>query len=212
MSIIIVASHHKAGSTYAKKCFYEVASILGFCFDFYGFSECPDVLSSSLSSESVLCFSHARYVDIKSILSRFGRGSCKLVHIIRDPRTLIVSAMKYHLDSDEHWLSEPREKFAGASYQEALRALPSYSDQLIFEMMNGSRGTLLDMSQIYNEGIATATIRLEEISWDTTGVAHGQLSAHLVDESLQLALIKSVFLKHSLFSLRIPPKHARTMV
>jgi hypothetical protein len=212
MSIIIVASHHKAGSTYAKKCFYEVASILGFRFKFYGFGECPDALSSSLSSESILCFSHARYVDIKSILNQFGRESCKLVHIIRDPRTLIVSATKYHLDSDEYWLSEPRDKFAGASYQEALRALPCYSDQLIFEMMNGSRGTLLDMAQIYNEGIATATIKLEEISWDTTGISHGQLSAHLVDDSLLLPLIKSVFLKHSLFSLLTPPRHARTMV
>jgi len=106
----------------------------------------------------------------------------------------------------------PRDKFAGASYQEALRALPCYSDQLIFEMMNGSRETLLDMAQIYNEGIATATIKLEEISWDKTGIAHGQLSAHLVDDSLLLPLIKSVFLRNSLFSLPTPPRHARTMV
>ena len=212
MSIIIVASHHKAGSTYAKKCFSELAPILDFRFNFYGFGELPDALNSSLSNREILCFSHARYADIDTLVNRFGQESCKIVHIIRDPRTLIISAAKYHLDSDEPWLLEPTEKYGGVSYQQSLRALTSYPDQLIFEMMNGSRGTLGDMAKIYKQRIATITIRLEDLSWDISGDPHHQLSEHLVDDPATLESIKSVFLKHSLFYLQVPPAHARTMV
>lgn len=212
MSVIIVASHHKGGSTYAKKCFFEVATILGYRFEFYGFGELPDLLSLSFSKNTILCFSHARYDDLEALVSRVGQDSCKLVHIIRDPRTLIVSATKYHLDSDEQWLSQPIKKYGDLSYQQSLRTLPCYSDQLIFEMTNGTRGTLADMSRIYMERIATITIRLEEISWDVSGWTHQHLSEHLVDDSRLLGSIKSVFLKYSLFSLQTPPRHSRTMV
>jgi len=212
MPVIIVASHHKAGSTYAKNCFFEVATILGYRFEFYGFGELPDLISSSFQKDTILCFSHARLDDLVALVSRVGLDSCKLVHIIRDPRTLIVSATKYHLDSDERWLSQPMKKYGGLSYQQFLRTLPSYPDQLIFEMTNGTRGTLADMSRIYMERIATITIRLEDISWDVSGWTHQHLSEHLVDDSLLLGSIKSVFLKHSLFSLQTPPRHSRTMV
>ena len=212
MSIIIVASHHKAGSTYARKCFSEVAAILNFRFNFYGFGELPDVRNPSISNKEILCFSHARYADIETLVSQLGQESFKLVHIIRDPRTLIISATKYHHDSDEPWLLEPTEKCGGVSYQQSLRALSCYPDQLVFEMMNGSCGTLSDMARIYNQRIATITIRLEDVSWDASGATHHQLSEHLVDDSEALESIKSVFLKHSLFSLPVPPVHARTMV
>ena len=115
MSIIIVASHHKAGSTYARKCFSEVAAILNFRFNFYGFGELPNLRSPSISIKEILCFSHARYADIEALVSQLGQKFFKLVHIIRDPRTLIISATKYHHDSDEPWLLEPTEKYGGAT-------------------------------------------------------------------------------------------------
>jgi len=212
MSIIIVACHHKAGSSYAKKCFSEVASILGRDYHFFGFGELPGTYTQLHLANQILCFSHARYDHLEAIVSRLRGGQCKLVHFIRDPRTLIVSATKYHINSDEHWLSIPKTVYGGKSYQQYIKDLPCYSDQMIFEMSHGSLGALQQMGGIHTRNLATITIKLEEISWDRSGLVHQQLSEHLTDESAMQRSIKSVFLKYSLFSLQAPPKHARTML
>lgn len=60
------------------------------------------------------------------------------LHVIRDPRDLIVSAANYHVRSAEPWLHLPREIFGGRSYQEAISALPNLEDRLIFEMDHSS--------------------------------------------------------------------------
>ncbi len=212
MSIIVVASHHKAGSSYAKRCFSEVASVLGHDFRFFGFGELPSICTLFHPANQILCFSHARYEHLEPLVSRFTGDKFKLVHFIRDPRTLIVSATKYHVDSGEHWLSIPKPIYGGKSYQQCIEDLPYYSDQIIFEMRNGSLGALQEMGNIHSGNLATITIKLEEISWDMSGVIHQQLSEHLVKDRLLEKELKSVFLKHSLFALQSPPRHARTML
>lgn len=212
MSVIVVASHHKAGSSYAKKCFSEVASVLGRDFHFFGFGERPGACTPFHPANQILCFSHARYDHLEAIVSRSSGAQCKLVHFIRDPRTLIVSATKYHINSDEQWLSIPKIDYGGKSYQQYIKALPCYSDQMTFEMRHGSHGALQEMGYIHAGNLATITIKIEEISWDMSGVLHQQLSEHLVDDRLLQEAVKSVFLKHSLFALQSPPAHARTML
>lgn len=212
MSIILAASHHKGGSSYAKKCFSEVAAILGHDFHFFGFGEKPDPSTNFHISNQLFCFSHARYDYLEAIVSQFRRDKCRLVHLVRDPRTLIVSATKYHIASDEHWLSIPSSSYGGKSYQEYITDLPSYSDQLIFEMSHGSLGTLREMENIHANNLSTITIKLEEISWDVSGLVHQQLSEHLTNDLAMQRSIKAVFLKNSLFALRTPPKHACTML
>lgn len=212
MPLIIVASHHKAGSTYAKKCFYEIASVLKCDYHFYGFDEAPEPLTPSNSKNKILCFSHARYEHIAATITRLTPEHYRLVHIVRDPRTLIVSATKYHRDADEHWLSIQKSDYGNKSYQQYISSLPSYSYQLIFEMKNGSRGALEEMGKIHNSRLATITIKLEDISWDRSGLTHQQVSEHLVDDIFTKNTVKSILMKYSLFSLPTPPRHARTML
>ena len=209
---IFVACHHKAGSTYARKSFSEIARILDYKFSFYGFGEAPLSADAYYPAKQILCFSHARYDHLVKVKSLFDCVACTLIHIIRDPRTLIVSAARYHIDSDEPWLSIPKAAYGGKSYRQLLESLSCYGEQLIFEMSNGSLGTLQEMSKIYFGAIATLTIKLEDISWDSSGLPHQQLSEHLVADSMMQNELKRVFIQNSLFALPSTPKHSRTRV
>lgn len=67
------------------------------------------------------------------------------LHVIRDPRDLAVSAAHYHQHSQEPWLHIPREKFGGRTYQQALSALASFEDKLLFELQNSTHRNIQDM-------------------------------------------------------------------
>ena len=56
------------------------------------------------------------------------------IHVRRDPRDLLISAARYHLTSKESWLHKPLDRLAGKTYQEYLRALPTFEEQLLFEL------------------------------------------------------------------------------
>jgi hypothetical protein len=56
------------------------------------------------------------------------------MHMIRDPRDVIVSACFYHQKSDEPWLHVKRQDFGGLTYQEKLNSYVSFDDQLLFTM------------------------------------------------------------------------------
>ncbi len=63
-----------------------------------------------------------------------------IIHMIRDPRDVLLSGLEYHLKhkprpgSPEAAIHTPREDFDGLTYQERLRSLPSRSAKLRFEM------------------------------------------------------------------------------
>jgi hypothetical protein len=56
------------------------------------------------------------------------------LHVIRDPRDLLVSCAFYHQRSSEAWLHEPSETFGGLTYQQYTNSLATVEDRLIFEI------------------------------------------------------------------------------
>ena len=76
--------------------------------------------------------------------------SACLFHIIRDPRDVLVSGMRYHRVAplgNEKFLREPQEQWGGKNYQEYLNALPSDRERLLFEMENKHHETVQEMLQ-----------------------------------------------------------------
>ena len=63
-----------------------------------------------------------------------------ILHMIRDPRDVLISGARYHLRhqpakrSPEKFLHRPRPELDGKSYQQKLQSLPNYEAQLMFEM------------------------------------------------------------------------------
>jgi hypothetical protein len=58
----------------------------------------------------------------------------RILHVIRDPRDIVISAMHYHRKSDEKWLHRPDDRFGGKTYQQMLNSLPDDKTRLMFEM------------------------------------------------------------------------------
>ncbi len=103
---IFVGTHHKAMTTYFKAVLRFLAFGLGARFE--------DISKQVPKPETRVFLSpHSRtpWAEI---------GAYRGIHIMRDPRDMIVSSYHYHLWTNELWAHVPDE--TGKTYQEKLRA------------------------------------------------------------------------------------------
>lgn len=103
---IFVGTHHKAMTTYFKAVLRLLAFGLGARFE--------DISKEAPRSETrVFLSTHSRtpWPEI---------GPYRGIHIMRDPRDMIVSSYHYHLWTNELWAHVPDEN--GRTYQEKLQA------------------------------------------------------------------------------------------
>lgn len=128
---ILIGTHHKTGTVLLNSIFREIC--LYHSLNFYIGKQ------RNLPAQYDVFFQdHSRF-EFDS-LKRF-RG----LHIIRDPRDVIVSGCFYHQKSDEKWLHIPREEMNGLTYQEKINSFRDVEDQILFEMEHGSKRTIRDM-------------------------------------------------------------------
>ena len=80
------------------------------------------------------------------------------VHIVRDPRDVLISATHYHLRARERWLHLPRPRFGGGTYQEAIRSAGTIRDALLFELRHRTRRVIRGMTSFPRlPGVPTIT-------------------------------------------------------
>jgi hypothetical protein len=60
------------------------------------------------------------------------------LHVVRDPRDLLVSATFYHQVSDEPWLHVAQPEFSGRTYQQQINSLHDMESRLLFELDHSS--------------------------------------------------------------------------
>ncbi|QDC09202.1 sulfotransferase [Oceanicola sp. D3] len=78
----------------------------------------------------------------------FDMEEARFLHIIRDPRDVLLSGMRYHRIAPlarEKFLRIPRPKWGGMNYQDKLNSLDNDHERLIFEMENRHHRTLQEM-------------------------------------------------------------------
>ncbi|WP_420587360.1 sulfotransferase domain-containing protein [Ruegeria sp.] len=103
---IFVGTHHKAMTTYFK----AVLKLLAF-----GLGEKFEDISQQVPKPNTQVF-----LSIHSQTPLSEIGPYKGIHIMRDPRDMIVSSYHYHLWTNERWAHVPDEN--GQTYQEKLLA------------------------------------------------------------------------------------------
>lgn len=207
---VVIATHHKAGSSYAKKCFSELSDSINTKLVVLGHGEHPSRRHIPSDKPCFILLTHSRVGDIKSSKQLLNQQNYRVVHIIRDPRTLIISGCLYHQKSKEAWLNEPSTRFNGQSYHSAIMACANQEEKLIFEMSNGAMPAIKNMLEVHASGLATFEIRLEDLSWDSSQNAHKRLSHHLFGQSTEGDHCSAALLKNSLFSLSQLPLHCTT--
>lgn len=130
---VLIGTHHKCGTLWLKKIFSAVCTHLSLVMHHgeRGF------LSRGFD---VLFDDHSTF-KFPAFLGRY-RG----LHLIRDPRDVIISGAFYHERcTSEPWLLERTTRLRGRSYQQALTDLPSLEEKLRFEMRHCSGQTIRDM-------------------------------------------------------------------
>ena len=120
---ILIGSHHKAGTVWLQSIFKSICNNYSLVFFNGKQNNLPEQFDVFLQfhSQFDLTSSHYNY-----------RG----VHIIRDPRDIIISGCFYHKVSSEKWLHNPSRQYGGKTYQEKINSYSNLEDQILFEMEN----------------------------------------------------------------------------
>lgn len=153
----LIATHHKSGTAFLEKvlppiCQNKLKIIRA---DFDGnFSQ------SFLADTQYILFTHAKINQIEKLFKL--KNPLTILHFIRDPRKLILSAYNYHLRGREKWLNEKYDN--KMSHLETLKTL-SRTDGIIHEMSTISYWNIIDMIEV-EENFQTQTFKIEDISYD----------------------------------------------
>ena len=94
----------------------------------------------NLPAGTDIFFQNHSLIDLKSLDKPY-RG----IHLIRDPRDVIISGCLYHQKAEEPWLHQPRQLLGGLTYQQKINSLETLEEQIFFEMENAGKRTIEEM-------------------------------------------------------------------
>jgi len=199
-SRIVVATHHKAGTTYSRNVFAQICREFGWTLCYMQTRLKPDVWDIAYHEDAT-----------SERLREALRGRCKLLHFVRHPKSLIVSGVRYHLDAEEGWLDRPEQRFGGRSYRQVLRSLESPQERIRFEMRNKARRTIEEMLELESAavGVPRMTVKLEDVSRDSSRRKHVELLTFMGFAGEPLSRALAVCVRHALWSMDKLPAHAR---
>ena len=134
---VVVATHHKTGTVWMDGVFKAIADDVGA--QYVDFRSEYGRLEKVLQKPFILFNYDSDFRDYAHLLDR---EDVRILHLIRDPRDVLISAMHYHKKSAESWLHTPVPGYNNITYQRRLRELPTRLEQYVFEMEHSTAGTL----------------------------------------------------------------------
>lgn len=138
--ILCVGTHHKTGTIWMQQVFKALSGALGLP----KFSMWKRAVKRLPAEGRVL----GTNWDSAFPAELLRRDDVLILHIIRDPRDVLLSGARYHETapaSKEDWLHEPRSEFDGMTYQQKLLSIPDAQDRILFEMEHKHAETLQQM-------------------------------------------------------------------
>jgi hypothetical protein len=127
----ILALHHKGGSAWLHATFQSIGKRLNVPYRRIDGDE--ELSADDRAPPVIISFLNA---NAQKRGWMFEDPSCKILHMIRDPRDIIISGMHYHLKSTEAQLHIPRKDFGGLTYQQKLNSLDTVKERYLFELAN----------------------------------------------------------------------------
>jgi hypothetical protein len=204
---IVVATHHKTGTVWMDGVFKTIANDIGA--RYVDFRLQYDELPQALRSPFVLFNYDSNFRDHADLLDR---DDVRIMHLIRDPRDVLISAMHYHKKSAESWLHEPVPGYDNVTYQRRLKSLPTKFEQYVFEMEHSTAGTLCDMSRWQYGRANCFEARYEDLRQDTSLTYWAKIAAFLGFDEAESNTCGQRFWQNSLFGglPRLGNKHVRS--
>ncbi len=204
---IVVATHHKTGTVWMDGVFKAIADDVGA--HYLDFRSEYGRLEQRLQEPFVLFNYDSDFRDCAHILER---DDVRVLHLIRDPRDVLISAMHYHRKSAESWLHTPVPGYNNVTYQRRLKEMPTRLDQYVFEMEHSTAGTLRGMQEWQYGRANCFEVRYEDLRQDTDLAYWTRITDFLgFDEAEQISCRRR-FWQNSLFGglSRLGNKHVRS--
>lgn len=147
--LLLFSCHHKVGTAWFSNILNHVATEFDLKFEYNQ--------ALLLSEDTDIFFDdHSRY-DLDKLELYKG------VHIIRDPRDVIVSGYHYHKWTEEDWANIPSDKFGGKSYKEKINSFQNEEQGIAFEMENVGTDTIIEMMMWNYSNPNVLEIKFEEL-------------------------------------------------
>lgn len=184
---ILVGAHHKTGTAWMHSVFAELSWDLGLTYHYGEQRDLPH-------GWDVLLQEHSGF-DRDSLPPNI-RG----LHLIRDPRDIIVSGTFYHQRSIEPWLHVRRPEYGGSTYQEKINSYDSLDDKLMFEMENSGSQTIKEMRAWDYHNPAFLEVKYETLIQDQYLTHFHEVFVHLGLPGQLIPHALGVAYRNSLFS------------
>lgn len=184
---ILVGTHHKAGTVWLGNVFRRICEQYGLTF-YEGMAE-------KLPQEFDVFFRGDSQLQAGQIRTPF-----KGVHMIRDPRDIIVSGCFYHQKAREKWLHIKQDRYGGLTYQEKIKSYQSLDDQILFEMENGGYHCIQEILAWNYDDPAFYEVKYEDLILDEQLILFHNLFAFLGFPGKAIPRVLKIAFNYSLFS------------
>ncbi len=190
-----IVTHHKGGTVWIKRVIRALSTEIGVPWTGIWSDKRKDHIPSQ--GRAFLC-NWSGWLP-KSL---WQSGEFASLHVVRDPRDILLSGCAYHQTAGpkgERFLHEPRADLAGRTYQEHLLALRDPNEQLMFEMENKHAVTMAEMRAWPWGNAHNVELRYEDLMQDRDGLRFGDALTRLgLAPNEVLAGIRA-FIDNSLF-------------
>lgn len=199
---ILVGTHHKTGTVWMLRVFRQIAKALQIpMYELTPRHGYLDMESKRARIDEVLekgaptiFYDSVSKFPLEGVPNEMMRG----IHIIRDPRDVIISSAKYHSWSDEVWLHKPESKFDGLTYSEKINSIDDQHQKLIFEMDNAAGSNIRAMDNFDSQNIFEH-VKYESLITDTNLYLWHRLSVFLGFEGREILISMEKFWFNALF-------------
>ena len=147
--LMVFGCHHKVGTSWFTSILTHVAREFNLVFQYSQ--------QIGVNKDTDIFFDDHSRLDV-SLLKNY-RG----VHLIRDPRDVIVSGMFYHRWTSESWANEPKDQWDGMTYKQKINSFDNIDDAILFEMENVGRETISEMMRWNYANENFLEVRYEEL-------------------------------------------------
>lgn len=193
--LVCVGTHHKTGTVWMRKVFRLGTNKMGLTRinlgSFAPASEVPD------DGHAVLVNWYSKFDE--TLLTR---PDLRGIHLIRDPRDVLLSGARYHQIAPlkgEKPLHTPLKRLGGRTYQEHINSLPDDREKLLFEMENYHRETVSQMLAWNYDRPNFMELRYEDLIQDTDCSLFSQALDFLGYAGEEKEAFLDLYWEHSLF-------------